>query len=48
MTRPLGPLELEDVVLREAVLLIATAPIWLTQLAWRCVAGSWNDWRQGL
>lgn len=35
----------EDAVLLDTMLLIATAPVWLTWLIVMGAAGAWNDWR---
>lgn len=35
----------EDVVLRDSLLLVVTAPLWLARLTWLVAAGAWNDWR---
>jgi hypothetical protein len=34
-----------DAVLLDALIVIVTSPFWIAQLAWRWLAGLWNDWR---
>ena len=40
-----SPNEQEDTVLLDTLWLVASSPIWLTQLAVRIVRGAWEDWR---
>jgi hypothetical protein len=43
--RWITPNELEDAVLIDVAIIVATAPYWLGKLAWLVAAGAWNDWR---
>ncbi len=37
----------EDAVLRDTIILVVTAPLWLAGFGWLVVAGWWNDRKAG-